>query len=294
MKPRRLLLYAHFDPEDVVRDYVVHALRAMRPSCSSIRFATTSRLPEPERQKLASYVDECRELENVGFDFFMWKRTLEPGDVETYDEIVLMNSSVYGPFCDPSSMFDAMAQEPCDAWGITENLEFDWHVQSYFMVFRKPILESDAFGAFWGSVLPHRSKRQVIRSYELGLSQWLRDNGFTVRALCPWNRVVTYLESNRHRAFVFDRNLPRALWLAVRTAAFLRRWLPWFPIATVNPTIAFPEELLELGVPFLKLEVMRDNPFGRDVEAIRWKLKSLGYPTDHLLPPRRTGRSRGE
>jgi SAM-dependent methyltransferase len=284
--PRRLLLYAHFDPDDVVHAYVVHALRAMRPVCTETRFVTTSRLPAGERGKVEPHVQAIFEVENVGFDFTMWKRCLETVELASYDEIVLMNSSVYGPLGDIEETFAAMREDPAGAWGIVESLEHDRHLQSFFLVFRRSVLASAAFRTFWDSVLPYRNKRQVIRSYELGLTQWLVDAGFTVAAYCPWRKVVRYLAENPRHAFPLPHALSGIPRLASRLSHFLLRVTGRLYIRPANPTIAFPGELLELGVPFLKLEVLRENPFDRDLDDIRRRVEAMGYPPALLLPPR--------
>lgn len=283
---KRLLLYAHFDPDDAIHDYVVHALRSMSRVCSEIRFVTTSRLSGAERAKIEPHVQSILEVENVGFDFFMWKRCLVAVDLAAYDEVVLMNSSVYGPLRDISATFAAMQEDPCDAWGIVESQEHERHVQSFFLVFRRPVLSSGTFRTFWDSVLPYRNKGQVIRSYEIGLTQWLVDGGFTVAAFCPWRQVVRYLVAHPRNAFPIPRavsGIPRLASKAARLLLTLSRRLY---IRPANPTVAFPGELIELGVPFLKLEVVRDNPFERDIEAIRTQMELLGYPTEYLLPDR--------
>ncbi len=284
--PQRLLVYAHFDPDGVIQDYVIHALSRMREVCSSVRFVTTSRLLPDEEAKLDPIVDERLQIANVGFDFYMWKTCLRRVEVGAFDEIVLMNSSVYGPFCPAASLFEAMRDERCDAWGITESFELDRHLQSYFLVFRKPVLVSDAFRAFWDSVLPFSSKLQVIRSYELGLSEWLAGNGFTLAAFCPWERLVRYLEANPRSALVLHKDVRRSVRRALRAAAFLRRFARGVRVQPINPSVAFPQELIALGVPFLKALVLRDNPFDRDLDALSAQIGALGYPTEYLLAGR--------
>jgi SAM-dependent methyltransferase len=281
-----MLVYAHFDPDHVVQDYVLHALASMRPLCSQVRFVTTSRLAEAEQEKLRPLVDEFLEVENLGFDFFMWKSALRSVDLGPFDELVLMNSSVYGPFGDPASLFAAMRDRACQVWGITESHEHDRHVQSYFIVFRRPVLSSPAFRAFWDSVLPYRNKRQVIRSYEIGLTQWLEGNGIVVAAFCPWSQVVRYLAAHPRRALPMLRSLTGVRRRVTQAISALMRLLHRVHVWPTNPTVAFPEELLKMGVPFLKLEVLRDNPFGRDLVAIRARLETLGYPSRYLQTDR--------
>ena len=57
---------------------------------------------------------------------------------------------------------------------MTDSFEIRWHVQSYFLVIKRRALQSLAFSQFFNAVLPYRDKDQVIRSYELGLTRFLR------------------------------------------------------------------------------------------------------------------------
>ena len=285
-QPVRLLIYAHFDPENVIQGYVLDALRSMSKVCHEIRFVSTSALPDSELAKIRPYARETLKVENIGFDFHMWKCALQTVILEDYDELVLMNSSVYGPLSDISPIFAAMQAKLCDCWGITESYEHDRHLQSYFIVFRKSVLSSEAFRLFWNSVLPYRNKFQVIRSYEIGLSQWLLGHGFRLLAYISWKQVVRYLAAHPLRAQVIYGNLTRALRLCYQTIHFILRNLHRQYIRPINPTVAYPEELIILGVPFLKLEVVRDNPFMRNLSGIINALNALNYQQEYLLTKR--------
>lgn len=251
---KRLVLYAHYDEFDKIEDYVVHALRSLHDISDTIIFISTSPLPDSELAKITPYISTSLLIDNVGFDFFMWKLGLSQVKPTEYDEIVLSNSSVYGPLWDISAVFNKMAPVPCDFWGITENYELEWHLQSYFIVFRREALRSQAFERFWDSVLPYSNKNQVIRSYEIGLSQWLIGHGLKASAFCSWKKVARLLISLKQA----KHNKP------------------------INPSVAHAGEIISLGVPFLKLEVVRDNPFNADINQIVSFLKNAGYPVENL------------
>jgi lipopolysaccharide biosynthesis protein len=287
------MAYAHYDADGQIRGYVLHALRAMRAACPDIRFVTTSRLQPGEAEKLRPLVREVHEIDNVGYDFFMWKRALTGIDLDEVDELVLMNSSVYGPFRDIGTVFAEMGTVPCDLWGITENLELDRHLQSYFLVFRRTVLASDAFHAFWESVLPYRDKRQVIRSYELGLTSWFTDAGFRLSAMIPWPRLADHLLAHPVEAQPIHWKVHGTSRVAARLRRRVRGALGVPRLKKLNPTVAYPAALIDLGVPFLKLEVMRDNPFTLDRKSLEDRLRALGYPLENLLPPAPAGRPGG-
>lgn len=246
---KRLAIFAHFDAQNEVKRYVTHYLAALRPEVDAITFVSTSPLPESERDKLAPHCAEVLLKDNVGLDFGMWKHALERVDVGAWDEIVLTNSSVFGPLSPLSDAFHTMEHEMLDFWGMTDSSDMSWHLQSYFLVFRRRVLASEAWRAFWSAFLPYKNKRQIVRCYEIGLSLWLTENDFRGRALVPQASLAAY-------------RFPRGLW-------------PKKP--TQNPTIVYTAELIERGMPFVKVELLRDNPAEVRLSPVRQAMERAGY-----------------
>jgi lipopolysaccharide biosynthesis protein len=178
----------------------------------------------------------------------MWQRAMEDLDVASYDELVLTNSSIFGPMFSMGPMFAQMEAAPCDFWGATDNHEIEWHLQSYFLTFKRRVLQSDAFARFFGSVLPYRDKWQIIRSYEVGMTAFLQQSGFFGQAYVPADTLFP----------------------------------PW-PLALAykgrrkNPTCYHPLRLLRRGMPFVKVELLRDNPGRLNLAPLRQAIASTGY-----------------
>ncbi len=164
------------------------------------------------------------------------------------DELILTNSSIFGPFKPLAPIFERMASSSCDFWGMTESFENVRHLQSYFLVFRRRVLQSADFKRFWDSVLPYKDKGQTTRAYELGLTIFLTERGFTGEAALP------------HSA------LPQTpLW---------KRWRHQPPL---NPLLAYPAALLEMGMPFVKVAVLRDNLGRVPLEPLYRLMEAAGY-----------------
>lgn len=62
--------------DNIIQEYVQHSLRSMSKACREIRFVSTSVLPDSELAKIRPHVRETLEIENIGLDFYMWKRSL--------------------------------------------------------------------------------------------------------------------------------------------------------------------------------------------------------------------------
>jgi lipopolysaccharide biosynthesis protein len=246
---RRLVVFAHYDAQGEVKPYVVHYLRALREHCDRLAFVSTAELGNGQTG-LDGLCDEVVVRDNVGFDFAMWQHVIARTAIDELDELVLTNSSIFGPLRPLGPAFAAMARDSCDFWGITDNYEFKWHLQSYFLVFKKTALASEAFERFWGAILPYRDKWQTILSYELGLTQFLTEAGLVGRALVACDSLfpdgpIGYLFRHRRR----------------------------------NPTCFHPVRTLRHGSPFVKVELLRDNPASVRLVPVYREIARTDYPT---------------
>ena len=174
---RRLFIYHHYDRQDIVDDYVLYALRAFRDFCAELLFVSNSALAGPEVEKVEQFADSVTLRPNKGYDFAGWKQVLlERGRdfCAGFDEVVIINSSFYGPLLDLSEMFDDMARRDCDFWCPTQHSEIHgipFHVQPYFLVVRRALHQSDAFWDYWTSVREdYTDLWDVIRNSEIRLT----------------------------------------------------------------------------------------------------------------------------
>jgi hypothetical protein len=250
----RLLCYAHYDERGTVRPFVKHALASMAPLCSGRVFVSNSPLAERDLGELRSLCGEVIVNDNLGYDFFMWKLALRAADFGRYDEVVLMNSSVYGPLFPMDGVFAEMDGVDCDFWGITECFRHLPHLQSYFVVFRRKVLSSPRFRMFWDGVLPYADKRQVILGYEVGMTQWLVESGFRPAAYCDFDRLGPELARSGKRLrkdeIVYSK---------------------------------YAAELLRVGSPFLKRDAVRHGIAGR--EEVRALPGAASWPVDDIDEP---------
>jgi lipopolysaccharide biosynthesis protein len=244
----RVAIFAHYDGQNQVKAHSVHLLRALRDACDDVVFVSTSVLPEPELDKVRPLCSRADLKDNAGYDFGMWQRGLGWLDLSKWDELVLANSSFFGPIYPLCGVFERMASDPCDFWGMTDSFEIAWHLQSYFIVFKKNVLRSSALGQFFGAVLPYRDKDQVIRSYEIGMTKFMCEQGFRPAAYVPF-----------------------AAWAkSAANANRLRR-------KRENPTCFYPMRLIEAGMPLVKCQLLRDNPARIRMAPIYRAMAASGY-----------------
>lgn len=240
---RTLCVFAHFDRDNIVDDYVVYYLRALNEAGAEIIFCSTAeQLSDAEIRKVKPYCRVVIVRRNIGYDFASYRVGLSnAGDLSSYEQLILANDSAYGPIRNLGKVLERMAHMDADFWGITDSMQFCHHIQSYFLVFSRTVFLSPVFRNFWRRFPNYLSKRTVIAKGEIGLSQALVREGFRMWALCPYSEIEPE-----------DRDSIKR-----REAEYL------FVQPAFNPTHFDWKTLIErYGCPFIKIELLRDNPQG--------------------------------
>ena len=190
---KRLCVFAHWDRDNIIDEYVIYYLKALREVCQTIIFVSDSDLEPSELTKLDRIADYKIAQRHGEYDFGSYKRgfLLAKEKALDFDELIFANDSCYGPFFPLKPIFDKMATQKCDFWGMTEweytpvqrdgiyILEKDIkHIQSYFINFRPSVINSDVFANFIKNIKPLNNKYELIAQYETGLSKILYKKGF--------------------------------------------------------------------------------------------------------------------
>jgi len=268
----RAAVFAHYDADGIVDTYVLAYLGALRQLVDHLVCVSAAPLLPEEEKKLTSFCDRLIVRPNEGYDFMSYKEGLATLDVGSYDQIVLCNDSVYGPMFDLSEVFEEMARRRCDVWGMTESKEITPHLQSYFLVFERPALQSPAFESFWSKVGILSAKEEVILRYEAGLSTALSRGELTWCAYADASLPLWH-----HARFLLGKLTPARVWNRLRRYLSPTSSLP--ATAHVNPTLMLWKPLLEESrMPFVKISLLRDLPYGVSREEI---LQAIEHHTSY-------------
>ncbi|WP_157557222.1 CDP-glycerol glycerophosphotransferase family protein [Isoptericola dokdonensis] len=227
---RRVCLFAAYDVDGIVDDYVVDYVRELS-RFADVYYLADSVMAASELAKLEGVTKGAWAQRHGEYDFGSYRRLAERvgWDVlETYDELLLVNDSCYllRPLDEVFARMDARA---CDWWGLqaTKGLArtrtaaerlfrapipmdsvrysmidrfedddtYDFHVASYFLAYRTPVLRDPEFRRYLGSVTAQRSKIAIIQKYEIGLTRWLVHHGHAfdtfVTSLYPFHPIFS-------------------------------------------------------------------------------------------------------
>ena len=210
---RRAAVFAHYDKDNLIDDYVIYYVKALKEICEKVVFVSCCELSLEEKEKLNGIADYIIAERHEEYDFGSYKRGffyLKNNEMlNEIDELVFANDSCYGPLFPLKNVFQKMEARQVDFWGITKNrfgMAFAEpknivcarpHIQSYFMVFTSKVLNSNCFIEFMKNVKAETTKDAIIIKYEIGLSELLTQNGFTsdayIKDYYRFNHVVLSL-----------------------------------------------------------------------------------------------------
>ena len=190
----KIVCFAHFDKNKKIENYVVYYLQELCKIADKIIFVSDSYLEDSELKKIEPYVIKIIAKPHGEYDFGSYKRGFlyakENNLLQNCDELIFANDSCYAPVFPFQEMFDKMSGKNIDFWGASENNygykkvkdRFVYckikHIQSYFIVFKKNVFNSDVFLNFINSIQKLNSKEEIIYNYEIGLSKLLTNNNF--------------------------------------------------------------------------------------------------------------------
>lgn len=192
---KRICIYLTYDKQKIVDRYIGYMLKELR-TCADY-LAVICNEDEVIRGKdiLKRYADIIFYRKNIGLDaggfkdaitkFIGWDKVLQ------YDELVLVNDSLFGPFIPMENIFSEMERRPVDFWGLSGHGEYkgegsDYsyeHIQSFFWTIRSEMLHSRQFRDYWDNLPYYGTYDQVVREHEWYFTYHFSMMGYTYNIL---------------------------------------------------------------------------------------------------------------
>lgn len=190
---KRLGIFQMNDYEGLVDDYILYLLNDILPNLDELIIVVNGMIQTCETVKLHNYTNKIFFRSNEGFDAIAYKETiiqfLGIEYVRGFDELLIFNDTFFGPFYSSKIIFQKMEKKYVDFWGLTLHAEhksksgyMPEHLQSYFLVVRKEMLNSVYFEKFWLSLENIGTFRQLVNDFEIHFTTFFKKHGFRYAA----------------------------------------------------------------------------------------------------------------
>ncbi len=262
----RVVLFMHFDGRGLVRPQLLDYIREFKDNGRDVVFITNAGKLQPHSfEALKGLCVQVLIRRNIGYDFGAWADTLDRLGLPRADteEVIFANDSMFGPLLPLGDVLRRLDYGKADIWGLTESWQLRYHLQSFFVAFGPRALRHERFRRFWDSVRPVPMKSYIVKTYEIGLTQAMLAGGLSCRALWPYEPLLRMVNQEELKKLIerdaveLNRTDPihvtrKLQIMRIRDGAARR--------VALNPTSDLWRQLLVAGFPFIKRELLRDNP----------------------------------
>jgi hypothetical protein len=259
-------LFMHFDGRGLVRPQLIDYMRELKANGRDVVFVSNAEKLMPYAFEMVKEV--CAAVlvrRNIGYDFGAWADALHQLGLPRADtqEIIFANDSVFGPLLPLGDLLRRLNYAKADIWGLTESWQVRYHLQSFFLAFGPKAIHSETFAKFWDSVKPVPVKAYIVHKYEIGITQAMMAGGLSCNALWAYDMLLRMVNREELEKLIeleaseLGKNDPIQITrklqiLRIRDGAARR--------VPLNPTSDLWRQLLVTGFPFIKRELLRDNP----------------------------------
>ncbi len=292
----KVVLFMHYDGRGAVRAQLLDYMRELRAAGRDVVFVSNAGKLTPAA--LAALREICAVVilrRNIGYDFGAWRDAVDYLGLPRAgtEEVILANDSVFGPLTPLGDVLRRLNYEKADIWGLTESWQVRYHLQSFFLAFGPAALRAPAWQKFWRAVRPVPMKFYIVNAYEVGITQAMVKGGLRCAALWPYEKLIKLVNREELEKLILaeESEIGKADPIQItRKLQVLRIRDGVARRVALNPTSDLWRQLLLTGFPFIKRELLRDNPskvedLGDWAEVVR---ESLAADPEPILQDLRT------
>ena len=194
---KKALVYVIFESEARLQEYKLRFLQALAPLVDDVIVVVNGQLHDDDINTLEAY-GKVLTRDNKGYDTAAFREGIfafGKDKLKDYDQLLLVNDTNIGPMRDLSQVFQEMADQQLDFWGISFGEEQEdvtkenpygyipKHLQSYFLVIEKLMLNDDDFYEYWTHLTDTDSRDKAIGRHETRFTKHFADLGYRYDAV---------------------------------------------------------------------------------------------------------------
>ena len=215
--PDRLFLFAGYDKDNLVAESLVYYVQNLS-KYGDVIVCLDNDCAKSEIQKLKPYTIHTITGRHEEYDFGSYKRCFkyahDKNILKNYNEVYLVNDSVFGPLFNMEDILKNIKETQSDACGIViTKHQTHSYMESWFIKLNKKIFMSDWFYKFMSEITKQKTKNQVTIKYEHGLTNLIRNNDCSYDSIYKFHGRFTY----NNPKYLFKHGCP-----FIKRASFIR------------------------------------------------------------------------
>lgn len=174
---KRLAIYYFYDKQGIVDDYIITLIKEMKKCIEYLVVIVEDYIDNEGKEKLIEFANKLVVLRNCdtnlkayhfGISEFQWE------NLKQFDEIVLFDNSLFGPFNSINVVFDEMELCKVDYWGLVNEYVDDEYVQGNtlryinlnFIVLRRSLILNKNFQEFFKNIKLDYQMKFIINKFQ--------------------------------------------------------------------------------------------------------------------------------
>lgn len=189
----RLCIFVFYDREGIVDKSVLYLLDEIVKNVNDLYIVCNGLVNDESKKKLERYTSKIYVRDNNGFDAGAYRTAIieyiPRSILYKYDELILMNDTVFGPFIPMKTIMQSMENRKCDFWGMTSHPprgDIKEHVQSYFLVIRNKLIRDERFINFWEEIGAINTFNKAVANFEVKFTSYFQSIGY------KWDTYVDF------------------------------------------------------------------------------------------------------
>lgn len=259
-----IFIIAHYDSTGYLAKHILQHIKYIHSFAEQIIFVSTH-LKLEHKEILSPYANVIVRA-NTGYDFWSYRLGLDLiEDIHKADHIIMWNSSFV--CLQPEKLYQRfLAGITTDGmYGLSSCSAPAFHLQSYFFSFYgKSVIFSSAFKGWWEQMTPVSDRDEVIRKYEVGMSNWFAEHHIPLRETTVLSmKDIMCIIPNYFSRVRFNFDLIRKL--------FAKRFITGYKALNITH-FGWKKLFREYGI--VKVELLIFNPTHQQIRLLKWMINS--------------------
>jgi len=189
--PTTALIYVIYPEGGSIERYKHFFLAALAKEATTIQIVVNGHVNDEAKEYLSQY-SQVLYRDNQGYDVAGFRAGILAlnEDLPSLDRLILANDSSIGPLYDIHEIMRKMTQRDVDFWGLlygpsdidpTELCPYGYlakHLQSYFTVIEKTLLQDERFFDYWYKQPKANNRQEAIAIHEGYFTKYFEDLGY--------------------------------------------------------------------------------------------------------------------